>query len=236
MRRLLRTAVACVIACAGASCARPEEPKQAGQTDKGAAQMQKGAEQVHKSVDEVQKSASQMQKGAEDMAKGFADMAKGFTAIAGGDSDTKPVDPVSFRDLQNVLPDIGGGWQKGKPTGERMTSPVTYAQAAVTYRKGNAQIDEKIVDSGFSQLLLAPYSMFLTMGYEKESEDGYERALKIRGFPGWEKWNSTSRNGELNALVGKRFVVQIEGRDIDDPKALHDAMDQTDLRKLAAMK
>lgn len=215
MGRFLKMAVAGVIACAVASCARSDESKQAEQPDKGAAQMQKGAE---------------------DMAKGFADMAKGFTAIAGGDSNARPVDPVSFRDLQTVMPDIGSGWQKGKPTGERMTSPVTYAEAAVTYRKGNAQIDEKIVDSGFSQLLLAPYSMFLTLGYEKESEDGYERALKIRDFPGWEKWNSKSRNGELNALVGKRFVVQIEGHDIDDPKTLHDVMGQTDLRKLAAMK
>jgi len=170
------------------------------------------------------------------MAKGFADIAKGFTAMAGGDPSARAVEPVSFRDLQNMMPDIGSGWQRGKPTGERMTSPVTYAQAAVTYRKGSASIEEKIIDSGFSQLLLAPYSVFLTMGYEKETEDGYERGIKIKDNPGWEKWNGKSRDGEVNVLVHKRFLVQIEGRAIDDPAVLHDVMDQTNLRKLAAMK
>jgi hypothetical protein len=176
-----------------------------------------------------------VQKGAEGMAKGLADMAKGLTAMAGGDPNQKPVDPVSFRDLQTMLPDISG-WEKGKPTGERMTSPVTYAEASVTYRKGDAQIDEKIVDSAFNQLLVAPFTMFLTMGYEKETENGYEKALKVGDFPGWEKWNSASKDGELNAVVNKRFIVQIEGRHIDDPKVLHAAMNQTDLRKLAALK
>ena len=142
--------------------------------------------------------------------------------MAGVDPNAKSVEPVSFRDLQNVMPEIGGGWQRGKPTGERMTSPVTYAQAAVTYRK--------------AALLLAPYSVFLTFGYEKETEVGYERGIKIKDYPGWEKWNGKSKDGDLNVLVNKRFVVQIAGRGIDDPAILHEIMDQTDLRKLAAMK
>src|SRR5712692_7030 len=79
---------------------------------------------------QIQKGADQMQKGAEDMARGLTDMAKSLSAMAGGDPNQKPVDPVSFKDLQTVLPDVAG-WQKGKPTGERMTSPVNYAEAAV---------------------------------------------------------------------------------------------------------
>ena len=41
--------------------------------------------------------------------------------------------------------------------------------------------------------------------------------LKVNDFPGWEKWSSKDRDGELNAIVNKRFIVQIEGHNIDDP-------------------
>ena len=217
MCRFVPVGLAVVLVCV-AACGRSQQEKQ----------IQKNAEQIEKSAD-------QMQKGAEDMAKGLADMAKGLSSMAGNDPNQKPVDPVSFKDLQTLLPNLAG-WEKNKPTGERMTSPVNYAEASVTFQKGDAHIDEKIVDSAFNQLLVAPFSMFLTMGYEKETDDGYEKALKVNEFPGWEKWNSKERAGELNAIVNKRFIVQIEGHNIDDPKVLHAAMDQTNLKKLAAMK
>ena len=33
------------------------------------------------------------------------------------------------------------GWEMGKPTGSRMSMPVSYSQAEVTYRKGDARIE-----------------------------------------------------------------------------------------------
>ena len=41
--------------------------------------------------------------------------------------------------------------------------------------------------------------------------------------------------GELNALVGKRFLVTIEGR-VGDVKALHEVAGRIDMGKLAALK
>ena len=198
----------------------------------GSAACGKSPEQ--KQVEQLQKGADQMQQSANAMAKGLADMAKGLEGVA-ADSNQKPVDPVSFHDLQGTFGDLSG-WEKGKMSGERMTSPVNYSQAKVTYTKGNATIDEEINDSAFNQLLLVPYSMFLTSGYEKETDDGYEKSTKVGDFPGWEKWNKTDKSGELNAIVNKRFIVQVHGRNIDDPRILHDAMASTDLKKLAALK
>jgi hypothetical protein len=40
----------------------------------------------------------------------------------------------------------------------------------------------------------------------------------------------------LNALVGKRFLVQIEGQQIEDTKVLHDLAGRIDMGKLAALK
>ena len=78
--------------------------------------------------------------------------------------------------------------------------------------------------------------MFLTAGYEKETEDGYEKSTKVGDYPGWEKWNKGSQSGELNAIVNKRFIVQVNGHAIADPKVLHDAMASIDLKKLASLK
>ena len=40
----------------------------------------------------------------------------------------------------------------------------------------------------------------------------------------------------MNAFVGKRFILTVEGRNVDDIKVLHDIVGKIDLAKLAAMK
>ena len=197
----------------------------------GKSEQQKAAEELQKSAEAMQKSSDSMSKGAEDMARGMEAMAKGLA----GNSDVKPVDPVSFRDLQTVMPEVSG-WEKGSPTGERMTSPFSFSQASVTYKKGDAEIEQKIMDSGFNQLLFAPFTMFMTTGYEKETADGFERSVNVGGNPGWEKWDKGSKNGELAIVVAKRFLVQVEGHGVEDVKELHTVLDKTDLAKLAALK
>jgi hypothetical protein len=221
MKRYWYVAVVLATACTLVACGKSKE--------------EKAAEELQKSSEEMQKSAEGMQKGAEDMAKGFEAMAKGLAGAAGGDSDVKPVDPVSFRELQTVMPEVSG-WEREKPTGERMTSPFSYSQASVTYRKGDAEIEQKIMDSGFNQLLFTPFSMLMAADYEKETQDGFERSVKIGDYPGWEKWDSGSKNGELSVVVNKRYLVQLEGHGIDDVKQLREVLDKTDLAKLAALK
>lgn len=219
MTRNWYLALALAAACALAAC---------GQSNDG-----KAAEPLQKASEDVQKSADSMQKGAEDMTKGLEAMAKGLAGAA-GDAGVKPVDPVSFRDLQTVMPEVSG-WDREKPTGERMTSPFSYSQASVTYRKGDAEIEQKIMDSGFNQLLFTPFSMLMTAGYEKETQDGFERSVNIDGNPGWEKWDSGSKNGELSIVVNKRFLVQLDGHGIDDIKTLREVLDKTDVKKLASL-
>jgi hypothetical protein len=212
-----------VVAVAG-GCGKSEEQKQQEEAAKKAAEAAQAAAQA-------------AQSGTQAAAKGLEAMAKGLEAMAAGAAggDTKPVEPVSFREFIALFPDLDG-WEKAKPTGEKMTSPVSYSTAEVRYTKGDESLEIKVVDSGFNQLLLTPYAMFLTSGYEKETTDGYEKSTKVRDQPGWEKWNSSSKSGEVNALVGKRFLVTIEGRGIADAKVLHEVAGKIDMNKLAALK
>jgi hypothetical protein len=191
-------------------------------------------QQAETAAAEASKAAEGVASGAEEVAKGLEGLAKGFQELA-QNADVKPVDPVSFRELQTAFGDLKG-WEKEKPTGERMTAPVSFSQASVTYRQGDASIDAKIVDSGFNQILMAPFAMFLTSGYEKETQDGYEKSVKIGEYPGWERWNSDGKDGELNAVIGKRFLLTLEGNGIESTKVLYELAQATDMAKLASMK
>jgi hypothetical protein len=195
-----------------------------------------GSKEEKQAEEATREAATTAEQGAQEAAKGLEQMAKGLEAMAGGGSgDGRPVEPVSFRDLMALFPDLDG-WEKAKPTGEKMTTPFPVSMAEVVYTKGDARIELKMTDSGLNQMLLMPYAMFLSAGYEKETESGYEKSTRVNGQPGWEKWDNSAGDGELNALVGKRFLVQIEGREIADTKVLHDVAGRIDMARLASLK
>ncbi len=213
------------MAIGAAAACQSSEQKQAEET----------AKQTAKAIEQVAKST---EKGATEAAKGLEQMAKGLEAMVGGAAaagNLTAVDPVSFRDLQTLFPDLNG-WEKAKPTGERMSAPFKFSQAEVRYKKDDSRLDIKIVDSGYNQLLFTPFMMFMQAGYEKETSSGYEKSTTVGGQPGWEKWNTEGKDGEVNAFVGKRFILTVEGRNVDDIKVLHDIIGKIDLARLAAMK
>ena len=207
-------------------------------------QAQKDAEQaadnVKKAAEAVAKAAEQQgtaaaAKGANDMAQAMQGMAAALTSGAKG-ADGKPIEPVAFQTLQSHLPKVAGWEIDGEPQGERMTMPVPFSSVEADYKKGESRIEVKIVDTGMAQLLMAPWSMMLATGYSKESSSGYEKATTFSGNPGIEKWNKSSKNGELDILVNKRFMVSVEGHDVDDMKTVQDFASKIDFNAIAAAK
>jgi hypothetical protein len=162
-----RTALAFML-IASVACGKSEAEKQA---EKAAEDMKKAAEAV-----------TEAQAKGGDTAAGMADMAKamqGMAAAIGGGGDGKPVEPASTDALKGTLPTVAG-WTMAAPEAERMTSPIAFSQVEATFRKGEAEVDVKIVDTGFAQMLIAPWSMFLASGYSRESGDGYEKSVRAR--------------------------------------------------------
>jgi hypothetical protein len=235
MKRVLVVIVAA--AMAASACGKPEQQKQ---SEEAAKHLQAAAKEVGKAADAAAKSADAAAKSGNDAtndaAKGLEAMAKGLGAMMGGASgDVKTVDPVSFRDLETLFPTLDG-WEKGKPTGEKLSAPFRYSNAEVTYRKGDSRIVLKLADSGFNQLFFAPFAFLMQTGYEKETQDGYEKSTTIAGQPGYEKWNSERKDGELTAVVSKRFLLSVEGDHLDDIKTLRDVVTKIDMARLAEMK
>ena len=215
-----------VLAIATVACGKSEAEKQAEQA----------AEDIKKAADAV----TQAQQQGGDAAKGMADMAKAMQGMAaalggGGTGDGKPVEPVATDLLRATLPSVDG-WTMDAPEGERMTSPIAFSQVETQYKKGDAEIEMRVVDTGYAQMLIAPWSMFLASGYSKETGDGWEKSTTVGGNPGFEKFDKSSRRGELNIFAGKRFMVTIEGRDLADTKVLHEFASKVDFGKIAGLK
>ncbi len=229
--RGLKTIGLTFVLAATLACGKSEAEKQA---EEAAKQAQIAAEAVQKAAESA--TAAATSQGVAAAAQGMEAFAKAMQAAgAAVNKDGKPIDPVSFQQLQTALPEIAG-WERGKPRGEKMTMPVAFSQSEATYKSGRSVIEVKIVDSAFSHLLIAPWTIFLTAGYERQSSEGYEKSINVGGHPGFEKWDSDDRDGALNLVVAKRFLVTIEGRRIEDTKVLHDFAAKMDTGKLAALK
>jgi hypothetical protein len=230
MRMHIRSIIAAVAAVAVTmACAGKSESEQAAE------QAQKAAEQVKQAAEQAQKAASEAQ---QDAAKNAAELAKGFEAIArglGAAGGGAAAEPVSFRDLQTAFPELPG-WTRSAPTGEKMTSPVSFSQSEIEYERGQERIKAKIIDSAFNQLLLAPFATFLVKGYERQTQNGYEKSIELGANPGWEKWNAAARDGELSVLVAKRFLLTLDGDRIEDTKPLYELASRVDFAKLSALK
>ena len=225
MRQIL--SVMLVAALVTAACGKSEAQKQAEQA---AENLKKAAEDMAKAAE--QQGTAAAAQGANDMAKAMQGMA---AALSGTGADGKPIEPVALQSLQSHLPKVSG-WEMEEPEGERMNMPVPFSQVGTTYKKGEARIDAKIVDTGFAQMLMAPWSMMLASGYNHETSSGYEKATTLSGNPAIEKWNKGAKNGELDVLVGKRFMVTLEGHDIDDMKQLQDFASNFNFGAIASLK
>lgn len=219
MRRAITSAL--LLALAACSSSQQPPPQDASKkVEAGAKQFQQGAQQL---AEGARSSSEQMARGLQQMAQGFQQMAQGSAKA------------IDFEELKAMLPELDG-WTRSDTKGEQLTMPVAYSRAETRYRNDASRIELEITDTAFSQLLLAPLSMFFSAGYSERSDDGFKRATKIGGQPGMEEWNARSHRGEVTAVCGSRFVVKATGHDIDSLDVVRKVVESVDLAKLAAIK
>lgn len=223
MRRAWMGVGAAALTLAAVACGKSEAERRA---EEAAKQMEEATKKVEQAARESSGNAEQIARGMEEMARGLAGAAG---ALGGGEG--KAAEPVAFRDLMTLLPSLDG-WERREPEGERMTAPMAYAFASAHYTRGEAEMNLKLTDSALHQALLLPYAVVTSGGFERETSTGYEKAVKVAGYPAMETWNEPNRRAELTVVVGKRFVVNATGSGVDGTKDLHALVNRIDFAKL----
>jgi|KBSMisStaDraftv2_1062788.scaffolds.fasta_scaffold369484_1 hypothetical protein len=167
-----------------------------------------------------------------------ANLAQAMQMLGGQKAGGPRVEPVNFRELKALLPESLPGYKRTSANGEKAGAMgVVMSQANADYSgDGGAHLSIKMIDigsmAGAMGLTLAGWA---TVEIDRETETGYEKSTVIGGNKAFEKYDNRSKHGEVKVLVGNRFIVEVNGRDvkIDDLKA---AVGKLDLGKLASLK
>ena len=158
----------------------------------------------------------------------------GLAGAAGGGS----YEPVDFRKLKEALPQELAGFEKGESSGEKNNAfGISVSEAKQSFRTadGNKRVRFEITDPGSLTGPFALANVWLNVEVDKESSDGYEKTSTVGGRKIHEKWSKDSKRGEVQMVVGNRFMVEInaEGVEMNDVKSL---LGKIDVAKLEAMK
>ena len=160
------------------------------------------------------------------------DAVNAISEALNGLNNGEKVEAVNFRELKKLLPMKVAGMKQTNIEGESSgMAGFKYSQATAEYRDGDASFDISIVDgAGFAGVMtgLAAWSL---VEMDKESQDGYERTTTIDGHKAYEKYNSSTKDGQISILVEDRFIVHIEGNEVSE-KDMKKALDALDLKRL----
>ena len=144
----------------------------------------------------------------------------------------KPVDPLSYNDLISALPDQPSGWEAADAKGQSSNfGEFTISQASQTYKQGDKTIKVQLFDWAHHRQLYAPF--VISARFSQESTEGYSKGLKIGDAFGREEYQNASKKGKLSLLVDKRFMVEVDGRNIE-PQELQDWWRQVKVKNLRA--
>ncbi len=148
-----------------------------------------------------------------------------------------PKETVDPKLLKELLPSDADGLKRREASSEKnamMGFGVSVAKA--TYRDDNGQdIEVNISDVAGMGVALMGMAAWSMASIDKETETGYEKTTEYKGHKAFEKYDTQSKHGEISVIVANRYIVQVEGRDVEMDK-IKSVMNDIDLDKLADIK
>ena len=159
---------------------------------------------------------------AKDAMAAFSKMLQSF-----GDDSNNPLaafgaqKPVGAGELKAMLPAEADGLRRTNARGEKTGAfGANVVQATGEYGDGEGpRVKIKITDLA----AMGPFGALAGFGWmqtevDSEGDHGYERTTTQGGFKTLEKYENATRAGTITVVVGNRFIVEIEGRDLDPAK------------------
>ena len=180
-------------------------------------------------------------KGGQDVGAAVGDMMKALGGIAGaasGAAGAASYEPIDFRKLKETLPQELAGFDKGESSGEKNNAfGISVSEAKQSFRTadGSKHVRFEITDPGSLAGPFALANMWMNVEIDKETSSGYEKTSTSNGHKLHEKWDKSGKRGEVQMVVGNRFMVEVaaEGIEMSDVKSL---VNKIDIAKLEAMK
>lgn len=143
--------------------------------------------------------------------------------------------------LQPLLP-APDGWTKVADSARQMAvSPgCEYSVAFASYTRGAMRAKVTVADTGGAAeclVLLAPMISALREGHAETIAPATTVArIKHEYGTAAERWDGAERVADIEVLLGSRFVVTLEGRQMDSLDDLRVMLKSIDLRKLGDLK
>ena len=148
---------------------------------------------------------------------------------------------IDFRKLKEWLPAELNGIKRSEAKGERnKLGEMTVSQAHATYQKAEEEnaprIEVEVTDyAGVNDMAQGLAMAWTAAEIDRESDDGYEKTVKVKNNPGMETWQKEGNHGELQLLVGNRYILTVRTDNIpaEQFKKLAESLP---LEKLAELK
>lgn len=145
--------------------------------------------------------------------------------------------PVDHRELKALLPEqLGDLKRTAAKSGKQSTMGITVVNAEGEYEgpKG-AKARVTIIDTSGAGAFGAAAAMGVAaLDINNETDDGYERTVRIGDYKALEEYNHKEKSGKITVFVGQ-FNVVIDASGIA-PEALKTAAAALDLKRLAGLK
>ena len=154
------------------------------------------------------------------------------------------VESIDFRKLKGWLPGELNGIKRKEAGGEKnKVGEMTVSTARATYEKGGGddeanapRIELEIIDyGGIKDMAQGMAAVWTAAEIDKESDEGYERTIKVNGHPGMETWQAEGKHGEIQLLVGKRYILTLRTDNVPAEQVKKIA-ESLDLKALADLK
>ena len=186
----------------------------------------------------IEEAAKQATEAGQVLKEGAEKMSEALKGLGEAGEEGKKVEPVNFRELKALLPESLPGLARSTAEGEKssvMGVSVSEAHARYENEEG-ANIEVKITDMGSVSGLVGMATMAWAYGeVDRETENGYEKTTTFSGHKAFEKYDGDSRSGEISILVAKRFIVNVEGNNVE-MSAIKDAAGKINMNALEKMK
>lgn len=171
-------------------------------------------------------------KGLDDFVDKMEDLSKEF-------EEGREVEVVDFRILKDMLPDEVGPLNRKSATGEKnsgMGFTVSETKGDYASEDGAMRVTIKIMDMGSVRGWAGLAAWGWTMAeVDRETETGYERTITYKGHKGFEKYDNEYKNGSIEVLVAKRYMVSVDGDNVP-MDLIKEGLDEIDVGELEDMK